>query len=65
MKHPTPCLSENAALEAQAALAEQRKLQALDRLMAKLDTPPEKDAFHLAMENLIDADKTAREARGR
>ena len=65
MKHPTPCLTENAALEEAAALAERRKLQALDRLMEKLGAAPERDDFERAMHRLIDADKAALEAKGR
>lgn len=67
MKHTTPCLIENSPLEAVAALADQRKRQALDRLMEKLEATPseEKDEFETAMHTLIDADKAALEAKGR
>lgn len=65
MKHPTPCLGENAALEEAAAIAERRKLRALDRLMEKLGVSPEQDEFETAMRALIDADKAALEAKGR
>lgn len=65
MKHPVPCLDANPGLEQAAHLAEQRKNQALDRLNEKLSATPEKDAFLLAMENLIDADKAVMEAKRR
>lgn len=65
MKHPTPCLGKNAALEEAAAIAERRKLRALDRLMGKLGVRPERDEFEAAMHALVDADKAALEAKGR
>ncbi len=65
MKTAHTCLTENSSLEAAAALAEQRKHQALDRLTEKLNAPPERDAFETAMRALIDADKAVQEAKGR
>jgi len=65
MKHTTPCLIENSPLEAVAAIADQRKRQALDRLMEKLEATPPRDEFENAMYGLIDADKAALEAKGR
>ena len=59
---PQPCFETNKELEAAARRAEQRKNQAIDRLMGKLGP---KDGFEQAMHELIDADKRALEERGR
>jgi hypothetical protein len=50
-----PCLPPAVVAEAEAS--EQRKEEALKRLMATLEGVPIEDPFVRAMESLIDADK--------
>jgi hypothetical protein len=53
---PVPCFEVNKELEEAARAAEERKVQAIDRLSAKLGPQGE---FEWAMHDLIDADKRA------
>lgn len=66
---PRPCLPADPGLEAVAAIAEQRKRQALDGLMDALSSAEaveaNDDAFGRALVELIDADKHVMEAKRR
>jgi hypothetical protein len=59
---PHPCFETNKPLEEAARTAEERKVQAIDRLNAKLGPRGE---FERAMVDLIDADKRAIQEKGR
>jgi len=58
---PPPCFKVNKPLEEAARKAEQRKAEAIDKLMGKLGPRGE---FEQAMHDLIDADKRALKERG-
>jgi hypothetical protein len=58
---PLPCFEVNKPLEEVARKAEQRKAEAIDKLMGKLGPRGE---FEQAMHDLIDADKRALKERG-
>jgi hypothetical protein len=59
---PVLCFEVNKELEEAARAAEERKVQAIDRLNAKLSLQGE---FDRAMHDLIDADKWARQEKGK
>jgi hypothetical protein len=59
---PLPCFEVNKPLEEAARKAEQRKAEAIDKLMGKLGPRGE---FEQAMSDLIDADKRALQEKGR
>jgi hypothetical protein len=59
---PLPCFEVNKPLEEAARKAEQRKAQAIDKLMGKLGPRGE---FEQAMHDLIDADRRALQEKGR
>jgi hypothetical protein len=59
---PLPCFEVNKQLEEAARKAEQRKAEAIDKLMGKLGPRSE---FEQAMHDLIDADKRALQEKGR
>lgn len=66
---PRPCVAADTGLEAVAAIAEQRKRQALDGLMDALSSAEAAEAnddeFGRALVELIDADKRVVEAKRR
>ena len=59
---PLPCFEVNKPLEEAARKAEQRKAEAIDKLMGKLGPRRE---FEQAMHDLIDADRRALQEKGR
>lgn len=52
-------------LQEQAAAAEKRKDDVLDRMLGRVGAAPKEDAFERALRVLIDADKAALNAKTR